>query len=391
MQGYLKVKPWITRSTCYDDLACTKANVVIIATSSVRETSPLATPRSSHDQPRGHNSTADIKQPEKSSASAAPGHSSSQPQSYRLFGTYMNSVVTFQDGNTAWLSSEGMISWVTSSVYEKLGGGGFMSGVKLTRGFPDPIQPKDKDEKIQSSPTVTPSSDDKKQKLLKRRSAPPTTHAAPAVESRSQEPTMGAENPHARLQRQLSSLMEPESKDPIMAEEQINRREEQVIQDDYNAQAGEAQGRDIEHLILVTHGIGQLLGLRCVPADPALRNRQLIMNRMESVNFVHDVNMMRKTLKSVYAGSEDLKALNSELVAGPGNCRVQVLPVCWRHLLDFPKRREKKNEHDLADTDGEEDECKKHNACYRFTPANKSWQTRPWRISRWKAWPLHVL
>jgi hypothetical protein len=79
---------------------------------------------------------------------------------------------------------------------------------------------------------------------------------------------------------------------------------------------------------------------------------------MESVNFVHDVNMMRKTLKSVYAGSEDLKALNSESETGPGNCRVQVLPVCWRHLLDFPKRREKKREHDLADTDGDDEDCR---------------------------------
>lgn len=79
---------------------------------------------------------------------------------------------------------------------------------------------------------------------------------------------------------------------------------------------------------------------------------------MESVNFVHDVNMMRKTLKSVYAGSEDLKALNSDSETGPGNCRVQVLPVCWRHLLDFPKRRENKGESDLADADAEEDNCK---------------------------------
>ena len=79
---------------------------------------------------------------------------------------------------------------------------------------------------------------------------------------------------------------------------------------------------------------------------------------MESVNFVHDVNTMRKTLKSVYAGSADLKALNSESRSGPGNCRVQVLPVCWRHLLEFPRRRERKKEHDVADVDGEEDECK---------------------------------
>jgi len=79
---------------------------------------------------------------------------------------------------------------------------------------------------------------------------------------------------------------------------------------------------------------------------------------MESVNFVHDVNVLRKTLKSVYSGSADLKALNSELGAGHGNCRVQVLPVCWRHLIEFPRRRQKTGEHDLGDVAGEEDDCK---------------------------------
>ena len=81
---------------------------------------------------------------------------------------------------------------------------------------------------------------------------------------------------------------------------------------------------------------------------------------MDSVNFVHDVNTLRKTIKSVYSISGDLRALNEELdKSGPGNCRVQVLPVVWRHLLDFPKRRQKKGEHDLGDALKEEDDCKR--------------------------------
>ena len=81
---------------------------------------------------------------------------------------------------------------------------------------------------------------------------------------------------------------------------------------------------------------------------------------MESLNFIHDVNVLRKTLKSVYSASDDLRTLNSEKSAGPGNCRIQVLPVCWRHLLDFPKRREeKRRERDVADQySKDEDECK---------------------------------
>jgi hypothetical protein len=78
---------------------------------------------------------------------------------------------------------------------------------------------------------------------------------------------------------------------------------------------------------------------------------------MQSVNFIHDVNVLRKTLKAVYANSVDLRALNHDGGNGPGNCRVQVLPVCWRHKLDFPKQRHKKPETDLADASSE-DLCK---------------------------------
>ena len=80
---------------------------------------------------------------------------------------------------------------------------------------------------------------------------------------------------------------------------------------------------------------------------------------MESINFVHDVSVLRKNLKAVYATSADLRSLNQEAhEEGPGNCRIQVLPVVWRHLLDFPKRRQKKGEHDLGTAFSEEDECK---------------------------------
>ena len=77
---------------------------------------------------------------------------------------------------------------------------------------------------------------------------------------------------------------------------------------------------------------------------------------MESVNFIHDVNVLRKTLKNVYENSPDLQLLNSEVKKLPKNCRVQVLPVVWRHLLDFPKQSFKQNsEQDLTDDDYEEE------------------------------------
>ncbi len=55
-------------------------------------------------------------------STALPHH---RPQVYRLFGAYMNSVATYQDSNTAYLSSDGVLSWVTSTMYETFSGGGY--------------------------------------------------------------------------------------------------------------------------------------------------------------------------------------------------------------------------------------------------------------------------
>ena len=70
------------------------------------------------------------------------------------------------------------------------------------------------------------------------------------------------------------------------------------------------------------------------------------------------MNVLRQTLKSVYATSADLQALNSEIDKLPKNCRIQVLPVCWRHLLDFPRKgvRQNRKEHDIGDAFGDEEE-----------------------------------
>ncbi|KAH8700015.1 DDHD domain-containing protein [Ilyonectria robusta] len=331
-EGYLKMKPWLYP---------------------VRDRSPSGakkvTPKGSRENFRATitSSSAVTFNPITSSTTTAQNQAPLQPQTHRLFGTYMNSVATYQDSTTAWLTSDSMLSWVTSSVYERFAGGGYMSGVKLIRGYAEPSKNKEKEKDKEDdgkAPSTTSEDgnglDERQQRMLKRRSAPPTTRPSHDGSSQTSQSVAGDSDPRElKLQRQLSSLIESDGMSKARTEEEIRRREEQEIQDDYNAQAGETQGREIEHLVLVTHGIGQLLSLR-----------------MESVNFVHDVNVLRKTIKSVYTNSADLKALNSELGTGPGNCRVQVLPVCWRHLLDFPKKREKRGEHDLGEVVGDEDD-----------------------------------
>ncbi|KAK4191080.1 putative phospholipase [Podospora australis] len=319
-EGYLKIKPWKypqrSRSNSAAKGVTPKASSENLKAAAAAQTE------------------ATVKPP----AAPVPQH---QPQTYRLFGNYMNSVATYQDSNTAWLSSDGMLSWVTSTVYERFSGGGYMSGVKLVRGYTE--AKKAKEEKRPTTPAGTKSSStvrgDETPKAQKRRSAPSTS--ARTSEDGSEARPDALEDTRNQLTRQLSNLIErAEAPDPEEEEEAIRKREEKEMLADYNANAGENQGRDIEHLVLVTHGIGQLLS-----------------RRMESINFVHDVNILRKTIKNVYAVSADLRALNSEIgESGVGNCRVQVLPVVWRHRLDFPKRKPKRGEHDLGEMLDEEDD-----------------------------------
>lgn len=243
-EGYLKIKPWTY------PVPRARSN------SGVQDVTPKA---SSENLKAADKSQAD------GSLKAQPSQPTiqHQPQTYRLFGTYMNSIATYQDSTTAWLSSESVFSWVTSTVYQRFAGGGYMNGVKLVRGYSEPGKAKDgKRPTTPTTATLPPEKvEDKEEKSLKRRSAPPSTRSDATADKEEDESTTENERRENRLKRQFSSFIEA-SDDPDKQEEQIRQREEQEIQDDYNGQDGETQGREIEHLILVTHGIGQLLGLR---------------------------------------------------------------------------------------------------------------------------------
>ncbi len=238
-EGYLKIKPWLYPPR-------------VRSNSGTR----TVTPKSSLTNLRA---TA-AAQADNALATTTPQH---QPQTHRLFGAYMNSVATYQDSNVAWLSSDGVLSWVTSTVYERFAGGGYMSGVKLVRGYTEPK--KTKDEKRPTTPTGTQSTsleqDEKLQKALKRRSAPPSTRSETTTSGPKDDQVVVLESTPFSLTRQLSNLVE-RSEDNNGEEEAIRKQEEKEMMGDYTARSGETQGREIEHLVLVTHGIGQLLGLK---------------------------------------------------------------------------------------------------------------------------------
>ncbi|CAG8288071.1 unnamed protein product [Penicillium olsonii] len=323
-EGFIKMCPWRTEST---------------PGGPTEQAARTGEERSSQARPALEDSKAPTLHTAKQPISQSNGNDANgpgaEPQQYRLFGAYMNRVVAYQDSTTAWLMNDDFMSRFSTSVYQKLGG---VPGTKLVRGY-EPKKPKEASEGKSSKQKqkdddlpATVVKDTLKEGLQHSTIVPPRTAQADSLE--------GIERPRSTIERQMSSLA-GEPQNPAEIEEQARKQEEQEMEDSREVE-GEDREREVDHLILVTHGIGQRLGLR-----------------LESINFIHDVNVLRKTLKNVYKGSPDLQALNSAFPDGTQNCRVQVLPVCWRHLLDFPYRgvRQNRKELDLTDADALEDEA----------------------------------
>ena len=281
------------------------------------------------------------KKEEAAAPAAAPTPPKFQLQTHRLFGAHMNSVVTYQDATVAWILTDDFMSRMNSTMYQRFAGGGHFGGRKVTRGYTDGPS---KEAKPSGSANLEQTEFEERGRTLnnqKRRSAPPSVDRGLSINIEKAADEPASETKRSEIERRMATIVgSPAIEDPAAQEEEARKREENEISDDYRESDGDEQGREIEHLVLVTHGIGQRLGLK-----------------MESLNFIHDVNVLRKTLKSVYSNSPDLQALNLEVDKLPKNCRVQVLPVVWRHLLDFPKQGFKRTkEQDLSDADsfGEE-------------------------------------
>ncbi|KAI8140561.1 DDHD domain-containing protein [Fennellomyces sp. T-0311] len=79
----------------------------------------------------------------------------------------------------------------------------------------------------------------------------------------------------------------------------------------YDNENSEEEVRPIDHLIFVIHGIGQKMSERL------------------GQNFTHDVNVLRKTIKSAYPTA--ISATDSPQRTNG----IQVLPILWRHEVSF--------------------------------------------------------
>lgn len=248
----------------------------------------------------------------RSDSQGRPGTPAQSLPVHRLFGSYMNSTVSYHDSTVAWLNYDDFMSRVSSTVYQSLGGVG---GTKVVRGYAEqglqkePVDGKSATAKGSSSSTSAPAACvGVKENIPLPQEKPRTRTDVGGHESVAIKTPPLSTGHRATLQRQMSSL-NGETENTAELEEEARKVEEQEMEDSREGES-EERDREIDHLVLVTHGIGQRLGLR-----------------LESINFIHDVNVLRKTMKSVYAASPDLQALSSLSTDGKKNCRVQVLPV----------------------------------------------------------------
>lgn len=361
-EGYLKCKPWrLGRSENQRSTSQPRARPVSLGAGLGEDyrkdlgrlnrdsTSNPVTPQGSFENLRGE-ALKGLDGTNTSNVAAAPNNPADTARSHRLFGAYMNSTVTFQDDKTAWLLTDDMWARMGSSLYQRFAGGAHYAGYRYIRGYSDPDEKKKqqakdakelkikKDADRPSTPSNNLAYGSDNEKSVKAGSG----DASDAELTDNEKQESPQESRRRTLERQVSSLMTSSQPDyQEKQEEEARKREEKEMREDYKTQDQQEQGREIEHLLLVTHGIGQRLGMR-----------------MESINFIHDVNTMRKSFKSVYANSPDLQALNSEVDSESKNSRIQVIPIVWRHLLDFPMQSVKHNrkEHDLGDLDHEDHE-----------------------------------
>jgi len=155
---------------------------------------------------------------------------------WKLLGEqHMGKYVVYTSSTTAWLLSDDVYGKLTASVYQTLTAGVHLGGAKLIRGYVE----------LSKKQAKTPEEKGKDKDTEMSNLKPSTVVAA----VKGDKDTMDQVADHA---------------------------EEKEMEQDYDTTEKEDPTRQIDHLILCVHGIGQKLG-----------------ERMESVNFVHGMTTIK--------------------------------------------------------------------------------------------------
>ncbi|KAF9167640.1 hypothetical protein DFQ26_003796 [Actinomortierella ambigua] len=164
-------------------------------------------------------------------------------KSWGLFGKYNSQYVVFTDAHHAWLLSDDLPSKVAKSIFTKVTMNANLGGARLIRGWDE----------------------------------------AENQARKTEEPSESKRKDMNEFQRKREAAQQLKNKTKKLTEEEKDTIQESHEIDDY-ANETESGDRAINHLILVIHGVGQKLG-----------------DRMEAINFIHDVNVLRRTIKDTAA------------------------------------------------------------------------------------------
>ncbi|KAF9100518.1 hypothetical protein BGX29_006517 [Mortierella sp. GBA35] len=260
-------------------------------------------------------------------------------KSWALLGKYISQYVVFTDAHHAWLLSDDLTSKVAKSIFTKVTWSANLGGVRLIRGY-------DEVEKFVSKK-------DSEEAAQKKKDGTDTKKKDGTDTKKKETSEIQKKKEAAATLKQKAKRLTEEEKDTIQESHEIG---------DY-ANEEENEERTIDHLVLVIHGVGQKLG-----------------DRMEAINFIHDVNVMRRTIKDTAAtfappapgastptfGTESngrdtptrsrVSTASKSPYAMPSGSGVQVLPVEWRRQIVFGMATDEEEDlqRDLSTPEAEE-------------------------------------
>ncbi|KAJ3014793.1 UNVERIFIED_CONTAM: hypothetical protein HDU68_000127 [Siphonaria sp. JEL0065] len=319
--GYKKYKPWLISGSSPSGASATHLS---------SKDSPTKT-----DPPTASSTAPSPSAPEKPPLSYKP------EQKWALFGPYMNSHVVYTDKSSALIVSDQLSSKLARAVMSQITRSSDSQtwGTKVWRGW-------DEVEKIikKSAANAAP------QKPDKRKGSVVSLESNPNSNSNSLGSGLDLSNGLAipgGSDGQLSTKVSKESLSGGV--------EEEKWKDDENV----TQDRQIDHLVLVIHGVGQKLGERVETVDFAKDCTVLRHALMQSskLYFTAGAPASTPTASTSKDKAPSTSSRKPVLPSMPEHGGIQVLPVQWRQKIDFGKRREGKKKR--AGLEGQSEEEKK--------------------------------
>lgn len=214
------------------------------------------------------------------------------------------------DCYTAWIMSNDVYGMLTAAFLQKIASGNILGASKLIRGYDHVKKKEDSDEKKNNNKNNV----KKKNKDIGKFDDKPDTR---------KEPLTPDIHHFSSAQSKLSNRYGSQASEQQQMEHDYEDNKENAGS---HASKDEDKAPQYDHLVLCVHGIGQKLG-----------------RRIKSVNFVHDVNVLRKTMKSVFNEGKQFQKYRDVKIDPEKekeerewtHPKVQVLPVLWRSQVTF--------------------------------------------------------